>query len=232
MKFAILLIVALPKIGGLKGQTDSIINRHNSFNIEVGIPTSIFFDNKSKIMFPQKNLYKPFSEYLPPFTFNLTYMNKKLWAIALKYKYFEKTTTYNNRNQGDVISRVFHTIDFGVGKRFIKKSFSFQPSLFLSSRPSGMQRVLLDYIPGGWNEPITTAFAYRSLGFGLGFNIQKNLYRAFNVSFETIYNHYFEKTNVIGRKTNGYDEFYKTYKVERNLLTFTIKLGYEITFKK
>ena len=232
MKFAILLVSVLLNVLQLEGQSDSIKIKQNSINIEVGYPTSIFIDKYSNLTLNQKNLYKPFKEYLPPFLFKITFTRKDLLIVSLNYRYFEKNTTVDNRKQGEVTNRVFHAFDFGVGKRFLINNFYYQPSLFISTRPSGMQRVLLDYIPGGWNEPITTAYKYNSIGYGCGINIQKTLYHCLNVSFETMFNHYFEKNNIIGKKIAGFDEFYKTYNVNKNILTFVIKLGYEIKFKK
>ena len=205
----------------------STIEKEKPFlTVEVGSSTSTFFENYTG------NRFNP-NEWLLA-TAKLAYYKNKL-SCFLDFKiYLENhpTSGIAGIKPGYIASREYEIVNWGVGYVFqLKKLKLFvEPSIMLSTRPYGHERVVVEpnyFHPGSYR---TIAYSYESLGFGFGINIRKPIYKKLFISLEVQYNHFFEtkKSNV----KDEYDEFDKTYNVNRNMITPSLKLGYQINLRK
>ena len=203
-----------------------------SLQIEAGMPITIFLNNYSQNNNFTPGLYKPFTQYTPPYTFGLKILNGSKYIVGLNYNYFEKSNSYANRIQGDVVSRFYHVIMAEIGKSISYKKFSFSPTFNINYKSSGIEEVFLCYIPGSWGEPVVQNFQYNSLGFGLGGSIKYFVLHNFYILTDLRYTHNFEKNNPLGKPRGGFDEFYKNYRVNRDAITLSLNFGYQIKFRK
>ena len=199
-----------------------------SLQIEAGMPTTIFLNNYSQNNNFTPGLFKPFTQYTPPYTFGLKILNGSKYFIGLNYNYFGKFNSYANRIQGDVVSRFYHVIMAEIGKSISYKKFSFSPTFNVNYKLSGIEEVFLCYIPGSWGEPVVQTFQYKSLGFGLGGSIKYFLLHNFYISTDLRYTHNFEKNKPLGKPLGGFEEFYKNYRVNRDAITLSLNIGYQI----
>ena len=203
-----------------------------SLQIEAGMPTTIFLNNYSQNNNFTPGIFKPFTEYTPPYTFGFKILNGSKYFIGLNYNYFEKSNSYANLIQGDVVSRFYHVIMAEIGKSISYKKFSISPTININYKSSGIEAVFVCYIPGSWGEPVIQTFQYKSLGFGLGGSIKYYILPNFYISTDLRFTHNFEKNNPLGRPLGGFEAFYKNYRVNRDAITLSLNIGYQINFRK
>jgi len=231
MKYLFLLIISL-LMSSTIAQIDSLKKNSISLNIEVGMPTSIFFGNGLELSLGQRSIYRPFTDYIPPHILALTLERNNSFSLGIKYHYFEKTTSVNNKIQGDVILRRFHLIDLGLSRNVNFKKLQVSPTINLSMRIDGMESVLITYIPGSWNEPVTSSFKYSSIGTGIGLKFNYPVYRKLYIAGNMSFFHFFEKNKLLGKPHGGFEEFYNKYHVNRDILTLSLNIGYRINIRK
>ena len=213
---------------------DSLKKNNVSLIIEAGMPTTIFLNNYAQNNNFTPGLFQPFTEYIPPYTFGVKILNGSKYFIGLNYNYFGKFNSYADRIQGDVVSRFYHVIMAEIGKSISYKKFSFSPIFNINYKSSGIEEVFVCYIPGSFNEgePVVQTFQYNSLGFGLGGSIKYYLLPNFYISTDLRFTHYFEKNKPLGKPLGGFEEFYKNYRVNRDAITLSLNIGYQIKLGK
>ena len=199
-----------------------------SLQIEAGMPTTIFLNNYAQNNNFTPGVYEPFTEYTPPYTFGFKILNGSKYIVGLNYNYFEKSNSYANRIQGDVVSRFYHVIMAEIGKSISYKRFSFYPTFNINYKLSGIEEVLVADTRMGWFEPIVSTFQYNSLGVGLGGSLKYSFLRNFYISTDVRFTHNFEKNNLLGKPRGGFEEFYKNYRVNRDAITLSLNIGYQI----
>jgi len=228
MKLPILFLTLFVNSNILLGQTDSGKIQYSSFNIEVGHSTSIFLNSMPTFSFESNKPY-----YQPTF-FKLTFNINPKYFISIAYKYYSAFEIGNNWVIGDIWLRKYNAFDIGVGTTYsvFKSKLNLQPCLMISTRPNGTENVYITSISGSFpKEPIFHNYSYRSLGLGAGFNIKYSFLKHLTVGLEMQYNYYFEKKHIRGKPIAGYQEFEKGYKINRQMLTPILKLGYQFNFK-
>lgn len=230
MKYFLLFIGNLI-LNSIFAQSDSLKKNSISFGIEIGALNSLFLNNYAQNNNFTPGLYKPFVQYTPPYTFGLKILNGSKYFIGLNYNYFEKTNSYANRIQGDVVSRFYHVIMAEIGKSFSYKKFSISPIFNINYKSSGIEEVFVCYIPGSWGEPVVQTFQYKSLGFGFGGSIKYHFLCHFYISTDARFTHNFEKNNPLGKPLGGFEEFYKNYRVNRDAISLSLNIGYQIKIK-
>lgn len=230
MKYLI-LVISNVLLNMSFAQIDSLKKNSLSLSVEVGMPTTIFLNNYSQNNNFTPGLFKPFSEYIPPYTLGLRVQNGSKYFIGLNYNYFGKYNSSANRIQGDVVSRFYHVIMAEIGKIIPYKKFSFSPLFNINYKSSGIEEVFVCYIPGSWGEPVVQTFQYKSLGFGFGGSIKYNFLPNFYISTDLRFTHYFEENKPLGKPLGGFDDFYKNYRVNRDNITVSLNLGYQIKLR-
>lgn len=212
---------------------DSLKKNSISLILEAGMPTTIFLNNYTQNYNFTPGLFKPFTQYTPPYTFGVKILNGSKYFIGLNYNYFGKFNSYADRILGDVVSRFYHVIMAEIGKSISYKKFSFSPTLNINYKSSGIEEVFVCYIPGSFNEgePVVQTFQYNSLGFGLGGSIKYFVLHNFYISTDLRYTHNFEKNNPLGKPLGGFEEFYKNYRVNRDAITFSLNIGYQLKIR-
>ena len=229
MKYFVLILGNLV-INSIFAQSDSLKNNSISLGIEVGALNSIFLNNYAQNNNFTPGLFKPFSQYTPPYTLGVKILKGSKYSIGLNYNYYGKFNSYADRIQGDVVSRFYHLIMAEIGKSISYKKFSFSPTLNINYKTSGIEEVFVCYIPGSFNEgePVVQTFQYNSLGFGLGGSIKYHFLRHFYISTDVRFTHNFEKNNPLGKPLGRFEEFYKNYRVNRDAITLSLNIGYQI----
>lgn len=218
-------------IVSLIGSNDSIVAVKHSINIEVGLPTSIFLDKNSTSFTYRRNIYKPFIDFRPPVLASLSYIRNEKYIVSLRFLDYQKITTMNNLKQGEMSGMVYSNVEFLFGRVIRLNHLLIEPSISINQKFKGFQHVLLGYRPSGWNEPISQTYLLKSKGIGMNINARKKIFKGLNFSTEVSYLHYFEKNKMSeDSRRNGLDDFYNTYKVNRNTINITFKIGYNFSF--
>lgn len=217
---------------GAMDNTDSLKKNSISVSIKAGRPMTIFLNNYSQNNNFTLGLFKPFSEYTPPFTFGFEIINGSKYIMALNYQYFDKTNSSKDRIQGDVVYRFYHVVMTEVGKMIKYNNFSLTPTFNLNYKLSGTEAVLVGYIPVGFKEAIIQTFQYKSLGIGLGGAIKYCFLSNFYISTDVRFTHYFEKSKPYRKLYGGVDEFYNSYRVNRDVITLSLNMGYQFNMGK
>jgi hypothetical protein len=232
MKYFVLILGNFV-INSIFAQLDNLKNNSISLGIEAGVLNSIFLNNYAQNNNFTPGLFKPFTQYTPPYTFGVKILNGSKYFIGLNYKYFGKFNSYADRIQGDVVSRFYHVIMAEIGKIIPYKKFSFSPLFNINYKSSGIEEVFVCYIPGSFNEgePVVQTFQYNSLGFGLGGSIKYFILDNFYISSDLRYTHNFEKNKPLGRPLGGFEEFYKNYRVNQDAITLSLNFGYQIKIR-
>ncbi len=212
---------------GAMDNTDSLKKNSISVSIKAGRPMTIFLNNYSQNNNFTSGLFKPFSEYTPPFTFGFEIINGSKYIMALNYQYFDKTNSSKDRIQGDVVYRFYHVVMTEVGKMIKYNNFSLTPTINLNYKLSGTEAVLVGYIPVGFKEAIIQTFQYKSLGIGLGGAIKYCFLSNFYISTDVRFTHNFEKSKPYRKLYGGVDEFYNSYRVNRDVFTLSLNIGYQ-----
>lgn len=214
-------------IGRFEENMDSPQKNGISVSVKAGLPMTIFLNNYSQNNNFTPGLLKPFSEYTPPFTFGFEIINGSKYIMALNYQYFDKTNSFKDRSQGDVVNRFYHVVMAEVGKSINHGKFSFSPTCNMNYRLSGNEEVVLSNTSSGLWEPISQAFQYKSLGVGLGGSMRYWLFSNVYVSSDVRFVHFFEK-NKPSRIFGGFEEFYNSYRVNRDVITLSLNIGYRL----
>lgn len=230
MKYFVFVIISLV-IDSIFAQSDSLKNNSISLGIEIGAIKSIFLNN-----YPQNNnftpgLFQPFTEYIPPHTIGVKILNGSKYVIGFNYIYFGKSNSSNHRIQGDVINRSYHAISAELGKCIEYNNFTLSPNFNINYKLSGIEAVLVGYIPGSWGEPVIQTFQYNSFGIGFGSTIKYYVLPNFYISTDLRYSHNFEKNKPLGKPLGGFEEFYKNYRVNRDAITLSLNFGYQIKIR-
>jgi len=212
-------------------QIDSLKKNSLSLSVEVGMPTTIFLNNYSQNNNFTPGLFKPFSEYIPPYTLGLRVQNGSKYTIGLTYIYFDKSNSLENRIRGDVVNRFYYALMAEVGKTISIHKFSISPTVNLNYKLSGIEEVLVGYIQVGLKEPISQTFQYNSLGLGFGGAIKYNFLPNFYISTDLRFTHHFEENKPLGKPLGGVGDFYKNYRVNRDNITVSLNLGYQIKLR-
>lgn len=214
MKKIFLLGILAFTLSKLKGQESLINLSKNSFNIGVGYSTSILSLNNNHFRLGGNSLSFPN-------LFSVRYVISEKNLVFIDYNKFSMLSFNQSHKRGDIVGFNSHKFDIGIGRILsCKYGVSLIPNLSFSLRPSGTQNVYVDYIQSSaWKEPIISTYQLKSLGFGLGFNCSKRLSKYLIISLDTRYNHFFEKNKLLGRQYIGYESFYYSYRVNRNMLT-------------
>lgn len=215
-------------IGRFEENMDSPQKNGISVSVKAGLPMTIFLNNYSQNNNFTPGLLKPFSEYTPPFIFGFEIINGSKYIMALNYQYFDKSNSSKDRIQGDVVDRFYHVVMTEVGKTIKCNNLSLIPSFNLNYKLSGTEAVLVGYIPVGFKEPIIQTFQYKSLGIGLGGAIKYCFLSNFYISTDVRFTHYFEKSKPYRKLYGGVDEFYNSYRVNRDVITLSLNIGYRL----
>lgn len=213
--------------GSVDAQIDSLKKNSAFIMIDAGMPMTIFLNNYAQNNNFTPGLFNPFTEYLPPFTIGINIVTESRNIIGFNYLYFDKSNTSVGGVQGDVIGRFYHIVMSEVGRSIVHDKFFLSPKINLSYRFSGTEEVVIGNIPSGFREPIIQTFQYNSLGIGLGCAFKYYFINKFYLSTDLRFTHYFE-TNKPSREYGGFDDFYNSYRVNRDAISVSLNLGYQI----
>lgn len=205
---------------------------HSEINIAAGWHTTLFLDKHSIDDFGRKDLSKHgLGDYLVPNYFQGTFHSKNNFYYSLDYRTYAKSVNPQNMVKGDVLERLYTVIDIGFGKTIYRnKTITLTPTLYVSSRLSGFESVLINYDPSPSSMTITSSFGYRSLGVGSGFSYRQLLYKNINLGLDLIYIHYFQRS-VGYPSAPPIEDYVKNYKMNNDALSLCITFGYTINVK-
>jgi hypothetical protein len=118
-----------------------------------------------------------------------------------------------------------------VGKSLKYNNFSLSPTFNINYKLSGIEEVLVGYRLVGLKEPITQTYQYNSFGVGFGGELKYFFSRQFYISTDVRFTHNFEKNNLLGKPYGGQADFYKNYRVNRDVITLSLNIGYQIKIR-
>lgn len=221
MKNFVLAVVLLAS-GSLFSQRkpfDSGKVRACYFNVELGHSTTFFMDYKK---FPLG--FKGNAPLYGIRFYKVACILRNNLVLAVDYKNYSDMN-FEMKEVGDIYFRHFHAFDLSCGYQFAFKDNKIRLQTYgaISARPSGGEMVLLSS-PNSI-ELYFNNYRYSSLGCGAGVNSQVVIKKRFTVGLEIQYNYFLEKNKLIGQLHTLNKSFDQTFKVNRHMLTPSLKLG-------
>lgn len=191
---------------------------------EVGHSTSAFIENFKSIKLNEYGLSM----------LRLGYNYKRFGICIDEFRYAEYNLPYNGEvaPRGYMVGRNYKMFNLGIKYRIYSPKFKLlmEPSVMFSRRPEGTEDVYIDQ-----NKlllPIITyysySFGYNSYGLGFGLNFKKEIFKGVHSSLGVQYNYFSEKVDypVERYSDKDYNEYIRNYKINKNVVTAYLTLGY------